>query len=500
MADVVAAYQVEWKRSAVWVDISASVLEVPDGESALSGGGDQPLAFGDSAESRCTVKVVDELTAGDDVTGTPIRVTYSIDGAAVEAFVGVIQGQQESVGDATVELTCTGVAELVRVKKSYSPAFYLRPAATKTTVVSIEDYTDPGYAGGLMNYALWRAGGRPYEQAITYPGAAFYYSLDQAILSPTWSWLAGEDGWSELQKLAQAAGGQLYQDTLGVVRYKQPLNIVANAPTFTFDESVYANATRSRRRGQLATKVLISYIPRQARPLQEVLDDDTPRLIHDGETIEFALEPQWPLKSLEINSGTMDIKDMDGSENLGPQALKITDLTGQTIAQGVDGYGHQLTAAAQQITLAITNVASRPIVLWHVILRGEPITAGEGGIVSVGTGEEERQVSDNPYIQSRGHAERLANLILTFYGSARAAIEVEGCVYDPAREVGEVVNFTASRWGVSSVPHVIVKAAHDETGAGASYTLAPVAGLPSALDYYTIGTFNYTGLSRAVAY
>jgi len=237
-----------------------------------------------------------------------------------------------------------------------------------------------------------------------------------------------------------------------------------------------------------------------ARPLQEVLDDDTPRLIHDGETIEFSLEPQWPLKSLEVNTGLKDTTAFDGSENFAETALIITDLTGQTIAQGIDGYGHQLIVGAQQVTIAVTNFASRPIVLWRVVLRGEPITAGEGGIVSVGTGEEERQVGDNPYVQSRGHAERLANLILTFYASARAAVELEGCVYDPDRYVGEVVNFTATRWSVFSEPHVIVRAAHDQTGAGASYTLAPVEGIPAATDYYMVGSFNYSGLSRAVAF
>ena len=208
---IVASYTVEWKPSAVWTDITSSVIAVPDGASELSGGGDQPLAFGDNAESRCTIEVLDTLTAGADVTGTPIRVTFTMDGTAIEAFVGIIQEQQEKTTEATVTFSCAGVAELVRMTKAYSPSFYLRPAATKTTTTSVEDYTDSDYAAGLMNYALWRAGGRPYEQAISYPGAKFYYSLDQAILSPTWSWLAGEDGWAELQKLAQAAGGQLYQ-------------------------------------------------------------------------------------------------------------------------------------------------------------------------------------------------------------------------------------------------------------------------------------------------
>lgn len=493
MAVVTASTLVEWLVSGSWVDITSSVQHVPDSVSQLTGGSDNPLAFGDSAESTCQVEVIDTLTAGADVTGRPIRVTFGINGSTVRAFVGSIQEQAEESNDATVTFSCVGASEQIRVSKAYSPALYLRPAATQTTALSVEDYTNPAWQAGLMNYVLFRAGGRPYDQAGSYPGAAFYYDLDQAVLTPTWAWVAGEDGWAELQKLAQAAGGQLYQDTLGVVRYKSPLSIVGNSPTFTFDNTIYKSARRSRKRGQLATKVIVSYLPREARPLQQILDDTTPRLIHDGETITFTLEPQWPLKSLEINSGTTDIQGFTGSENLGTQALIVTDLTGEAIAQGVSGYAHQLTCAAQRITISVTNFADRPIVLWRVVLRGEPITAGEAGNVEAGSGTAERQVSDNPYIQSKHHATRLANLILTFYASARAAVELSDCVYDPARTVGEVVGFTASRWSVSGVSHVITRIAPKETGAKADYTIVPVAGLPAVGDYYTVSASAQAG-------
>lgn len=499
MAIVTATFTVEWNTGS-WVAITTSVVGVPSGDSQLTSGGDQPLAFGDSAESACTVDVIDTLTAGADVTGRPIRVTFSINAVPVTAFVGVIQEQHEATNDAVVTLSCVGAAAAIRATKAYSPAYYLRPVATKTTVVSVEDPTNAAYVAGLMNYALWLAGGRPYEQAASYPTAAFFYSLDQAMLAPTWSWLAGEDGWGELQKLAQAAGGQIFQDLGGVVRYKHPLNIVGNSPTFLFDATTYGNASRSRKRGQLATKVIVSYLPREARPLQNVIDDSTIRLIHDNETLPFTLEPQWPLKAIETSTGIINTDDATGSEQVTTTALVLTDLVGTIIAQGVGGYTHTLTVAAQRITLAITNDAGRPLVLWRTTVRGEPITAGEAGNITAGSGTVERQVAENPFIQSLGHAKRLANLILAFYASARAAVEVEGCVFDPARFVGEVVSFTATRWSVSAVSHVITKIAHDETGAKAAYTLAPVAGLPAADDYFIVGTTSYTGLTKKVAF
>src|SRR5262249_45006677 len=134
---------------------------------------------------------------------------------------------------------CVGASAFAQPTKAYSGLFVLRALFTKTSASSIEDPANGSYAAGVGNYGLWQAGGRPYEQSGSYPSASFYYSCDQAVLCPPFSWLAGEDAWAELQKLAQAAGGQLYQNTLGTVVYRQPLAIVANTPTYPFDESVY---------------------------------------------------------------------------------------------------------------------------------------------------------------------------------------------------------------------------------------------------------------------
>lgn len=492
MPVVTASYLVQWLPLSAWIDITSSVTHVSSGESRMTTNGDNPLAFGDNSESTCEVEVLDTLTAGADVTGRSIRVTFGISGVTTMVFVGVIDEQTESSNSGVVTLGCSGAAERIRMTKAYSPAFYLRPVATKTTISSAED-TSLYSSMGLMNYGLWEAGGRPYEQSGSYPGAAFYYSLDQAMLAPLWSWLAGEDGWSELQKLAQAAGGQLYQDTMGVVRYKQPLNLVGNSPTYTFDSSNYAGASRSRKRGQYASKVIVSFLPREARPVQQVLDDSPIRLIHAGETVSLSFEPQWPLKSLEVATGLKDISSFSGSEQLPSSAVTLTDLTGQLTSPGASGYMHTLEAAAQKLTLSITNTAGKPIVFWRIILRGEPITAGEAGNVEAGSGEAERQITDNPYIQTRGHAIRLSNLILSFYGSARAAIEIEEGVFNPSRYVGEVVNFTASRWGVSGVSHLITRIGHKDTGSRADYTLAQISDLPGLSGYYIVSTSAQTG-------
>lgn len=490
---------VEYNYGIGWIDITTSTVSV-SGNVSISSNADNPLAFGDASDSKVSVVVLNNVIGGGDSTGSGIRVTFTIDGTPAEVFVGTIDSQNEDDGGAVVTLDCVGASSLVITTKAYSPAFYLRPIATKTTISSVEDITNSVYAAGLLNYILWSAGGRPYEQAASYTSALFYYSLDQAILAPNWSWGAGEDGWAECQKLAQAGGGQLYQDTLGIVKYKQPINIVSGSPSYTFNSSNYGSATRSRKRGQLATKIICSYTPRLARPLQQVLDDTTPRLIHPGETITITLEPQWPLKSIETSTGLINTDGAGAGLQLATTAIVATDMAGNPILQGATGYTHTLTVRAQQITMTITNTASRPIVSWRIILRGEPITSGETGNVTQGSGAVERTISDNPYIQSAGHATRLANLILRFYSTTRAVVTLSDCVFNPSRTVGEIVNLTVSGWGVSAVAHIILSIDHSESGAKSNYQLAPVGDLPTATEYFLVSTTSVASTSKKVAF
>lgn len=480
----VATTLVEWKPAGSWVTITSSVLSIEGGAQATSNA-DNPLAFGDSAEARATITVLDTLTGTWE--RTPIRFTPSINGSPGVTFVGVVTERSRDGAGKTV-FTCVGASAFPQATKGYSPLFVLVPVATKTTATSIDDITSGSYAGGPINWLMWSADGRPYEQAGSYPTASFYYSFDHAVLAPPCSWLAGEDGWQEAQKLVQAAGGQLYQDNRGVVIYRQPFNVVNAAATYTFDEGVYKTIEERTGTGVLATKVVCTYIPRHARPMQQITDDSTPRLINTGETIEISIEPQWPLSSLETDAG--------GTQLL-PSALVVTDLAGTPMAQHpTTGYSHAIAVTAQRIVITLANTAGKPLTEWRVLLRGAPITAGEAGNVTVGVGTVERTLGDNPYIQTKGDATRLANLVLLFYGTSRAQRKIGGCPFDVSRTVGEIVNLTNARLGISAVAHVIVALDHAQTGAVSSYTLAPVSDLPTLASFWVVSAGAQSGTKK----
>jgi len=491
MSVKLASNKLEWYQGGAWYDITSSMLEGASAEMETTGNRANALAFGEATEPRATIPVKDVLSAAP-WENIPIRLTPTLDGSTAQVFGGIIVNRSRDVASMTFE--CAGWAELIRKtsKSIYSPAFYRRPAATKTTATSIEDPSSGSYAGGLTNYTFWQCGGRPYEQAGSYPTATFYYSCDQAVLAPTWSWLAGEDGWAELLKLAQASGGQVYQGPDGVVRYRQVLGVADLTPGASFDESTYKSIAEKADTDQRYTKLTCAYIPREARPLQEVVNDSTFRLVHIGETITITLEPQWPLKSLEQAS----------AGQLKADTITAVYLDSNVVAQGGSGYTHTLVVDAQRVTITITNTSGKPFGIYGIKLNGEPIVAGEAGSVTVGSGTIVGSALDGDaavYIQSAEDGERLCQMALAFYNLTRPIYTLTDVAHDPSLDVGDVISLTNARYGLSGVACVLLSIKLDHAGVVGEYEVSPVTGLPKASDFYIVG-INYTGQTKQLGY
>lgn len=480
------SYTVQWKPVSTWLTLTtASIIDFGvEAEMALA---DNGVGFGDQVTMSASVQALRTEVSGSAWLRTPFRIVPTVDVYSARSFYGV---NDKASGDAdVVTFSLIGITSDLgrRTKHLYSPAFYKRPAATKTTASSIEDPADPSYTAGLINWILWQAGGRPNEQAGSYPTADFYYSCDQAIAAPDWSWVAGEDGYEEARRLARACGGQLYQAADGVVTYRSPLNMVGTV-AYTFSDSagtatdilgVYEDITEEEPSSQVAGTVIAQYTPRQARPMQLVIDDTTPRVVEAGATVVITLEPKWPLKSLQLTSG-----------QLAATAITAVWYSGIPVPQGSGGYTHTVSVAAQQITLTITNTTSWPFAIWHIQLSGEPIVAGEVGTVTVGSGQPTVTLEDNIFVQNAAHATLLATMIAAFNGVARRIRNITGAAYDPRRLLGETVGLTSASPALSAVPHIIIRR-RDEAGESAEYGLIDATGLPIASDFYIVGTTNY---------
>jgi hypothetical protein len=481
MPTTTADYLVELYYSAAWNSVADSSVLEASGDWQVSGNRNNAISFGDDTDTTFSARFISSVWANLS-DKQPVRYTTTMSGdTTTRTFTGVVTKMHRTLDDC--DIGAEGMKVLIAATKIYSPMFVRRPVATKTTASSIEDPTNGTYKAGLINYALWTCGGRPNAQSGSYPSAIFYYDCDHAILAPDYSWLAGEDSWAECLKLAQAAGGQMYQDASGVVRFKQVLGYAGASATDNIGMSDYATIEAMTDPSVLqGNKWTCQYTPRRRLGTQQVADDTTPRHVEPGESVTIVIEPQNPLVALETATG--------GTQLL-PTALIIATQDGGRIAQGT-GYTHTLDFKAARATIVVTNAGSKAFTIWRVVLRGDPVVATESGSVSSGSGTTERQIEPSVYIQRQSDAQRLAEMCATFYALARANVTVTGCVHKPSRFVGQTVNLSCTPWSMTNVAHVILSIKHDEAGIKADYELANVSDLPDPSLFFIVGT-SYSG-------
>lgn len=479
-----ADYLVELYYSGAWHSVAAGDVLSVEGKWEISGNRNNAIAFGDDTDASMDVGFVYSVWANLAHLG-PIRyTTINSDDTTAKTFTGVITRMHRTLVDCDVG--CEGLKVLIAATKIYSTMFERRPAATKTTATSIEDPSSGSYRGGLINYALWTCGGRPYEQAGSYPSAVFYYSCDQAALAPPYAWLAGEDTWDECLKLARASGAQMYQDASGVVRFKQVLGYAGVTATDSIGLDDYAEIEATTDPDVLqGNKWTCQYLPRRRLGTQQVADDTTPYHVEPGASVDIVIEPENPLVALETQAAD--------ATQLRPEALVVASLDGSRLAQGVSGYTHSFDFKAARVTITITNASSRAATVWRVVLRGDPVVAAEAGSISAGSGSVERTIEQSVYIQRRSDAQRLAEMYATFYAAARANVRITGCVHKPSRYVGQTVNLSVGPWSMTNVAHVILDIEHGETGLRADYELAYVGDLPDSSQFYIVGQSYLSG-------
>lgn len=484
--------QIDVKPVSSWTPIEARHILDASGSVEISGNRGNALGFGDTNDLKLSLLLAEEALASVPKF-MPIRATFLVNGVGPRAFTGIVTTPRRTLKKRAWSLECEGVRKLVSTTRPHSTGRYRRPVATRTTIASVEDPDDPAYQAGMINEALWRSGGRPAEQDFLYPDALFYYSCEQALIAPDWTWLAGEDAWTECLQLARAAGGQLFQGGDGVVYYRQPLSFASGSISYTFTASVYKDIEEETPTDQVATKIVCSYTPRTARPTAEIVNDSTPRQVEAGATITVELEPKYPIPEdgLEFAQGS--------TTQLATSAIQATFYDERAVPQGSGGYTHTVDVSAQKIVLTITNTTSRPFKVNKIVLRAQMIVPGEVGRVTAGSGTIERTLEENVFVQTRSHAQILVDMTLAFYGVERPMWTLTGCPFDPARTVGETVGLTVPPWGLSNAPCLIVAIRYSKTGRTCDYTLVSLAGLPQTGNFFLVGS-NYTGQSKQLSW
>lgn len=483
-------YQVQVNPSGSWTTVTASdILEEVSVQEGLGGSADAPLRFGDQSKARASLKIK-RSALPSPWRNCPIRITLMRDGSSATdyAFVGLIRSYQGDENELT--LTCEGFGGVISKTRDYSPLIIRRALFTKTALAITDDPTDAAYAGGIGNWLLWQAGGRPLEWSGTYTNPTFYYSCDQALLASPYSWVSAEDAWQELQELAQVSGGQIFQDRKGVIRYKSILSLAGASSVGAYSASDYGNITVQVSANPVVTGAICPYQPRLPRPMQDVVKDDLTRLIVRGEPLTLEYEPDWPLLAVQTGATT---------NQLPADAFQICYPSGVLATLGTD-FSHTLDVDAQHITVVITNGAvGQDLHFYKLIIRGQPVLAGAQGSITVGSGTTKQTLTQSPLIQEEAHARRLAQLYLQIASIERPVYTLSDILYHPTPSAGDVVTVTNVTMGLSDTRCVIIDRQSPDGGLTMNLQVVPIDDLPGTNDYFITSTSSQVA-TKYIAY
>jgi hypothetical protein len=439
------------------------------------------LAFGDSFYTEATISTLSATNLPENWKNARTWIeTKFQQGDWVPTFYGFITGKVR--GEREIELSCGGIIEHIKLYKIYTKAFYRRPISTRTAIDIDDNPDNVNYAGGLINEIFWRAGGRPDSQRASFPSQPFYYTCDQSIILPEWIWLSGENLEDELLTLARAGGGQIYQGPTDVIRYVQPLAF-AGTSSYTITDSYFSTFAETQETSMDVGTLRGVYTPRLLRGVQSVYADTMPRLIPPSGIIAVEANTANPIYVYAELTARKCVK-----AHAWDHIQEYPTLT-------LSGFYAQRIAFTLQNTLS--GVRYGTMVVTNIDLQGRPITALEKGYVSFGSGTPEKELEDNPYVQSRQHANMLCRMAHDFYSPNKAIITLGDCPYDPDRYIGETVTFSSNYLSISGLCRIV----------GISYSdlamelkLVDVTGVLTRNDIFIIGTSYSAGDTRRVSY
>jgi hypothetical protein len=489
-------YRAQYQTGGAWVNFPGLLSVETDIES--SGGAGGPFAFGGSVLPRATLRCGPTAPA----TGwrrAPVRAwhTVEIDGVALpeeRVFTGVLLSRDPD-GDGWT-FVAGGWDEEIATTEIRTALKYLRPLATATTITSVEDPTAGGYAGGVLNELFWRGGGRPGDELggpmrPEYASAPWFYRCDGSSTTVEWPWVDGENAWQEALLLAEHAGGQVFMDNVGVMRYVNPLVLaeaVAGAPIIAdtgpaaAGRILYDGELQIREDVRNAFNVAICTFQRRARqPRQEVYSARDPFVIEASANATRPLATRWPVLWRELLTGAVD-------------------YTVRVVACRFDGTPVTpvvtvISESAQLLTIQIANPLGEPILIASIAVDGRPVSTiqdGEARYVGPrfdanGARDVVRRLPESQYTQSQDAAERRARMAVEFVGVPRRTFVADNCPWEPGVRVGGYARLYSARRALVDVPCRIIGRKILNSGERMQLTLAEVTGLPKLSELWVIG-------------
>jgi hypothetical protein len=506
------AYQLEWHNGSQFVSIDNDFVLGIDLDIETDGDENNPFFLGDQSEAAAQIKLRSVASFYNQAwEDRRIRVRQKMMGTTLRTvFEGIINHRRAGAAADTITFGCAGYGDLIRRSKAVSDLYYRRRGATETTTAvwdtnkSVDDPANPNYAAGLINYALWVAGGRPLELDYLYPSARFYYSCDNSLFIPEWTWLAGEDTWAECAEIARTCGGQMYQADNGVIHFRSPFTPTQGLVSLTWDEGDYADLEEDIGTSVKADRVKVPWSLRAIQPPGVAFDLAQPVIVPaKGASTYGTLDlpiftPELPIWRWDDLSGTPPTATLSG---LSSENLVVSDFSNVRIKPtgGQAVFMQAREIGAQWLQLRLHHTYNKPIVFNRIVLNATPIAVVATGEVVVGNGSSQFNFDPSPYISSEPHARQLGEMLLAFYNKPRPVRRVKGLIYDEWRYQGERVRLSNSDFGISNEVHCIV-GLHPRNGNTMDADVIPVGDLPQYDQLFVIGETYASSAVRQVVF
>lgn len=480
-----------------WQTVNNDYVQSVTGGMSSSGTTDNGLSFGSQVDATATI-----IFSGDayinyvgnlkhlGVRNLKIRISY---GFANSDFIVAFEGPIMDVSFTRFEtqVQCGSFIEIMQDFKLYTGVYRNRQIASTSTVATQENPDANGYVGGLINEIFWRAGGRPIEQkGINYNDndVFFWYTCNQSLFNSEWLWLTGDNLIAELTSLARAAGGQIYQDSKGTIRYVQPLNLADASSTFTYDTSKFGTISVRRGSGDYAKTVRMTSTTRRLEPVQTVYEESTPRQLLPGTNIILEMETQLPIYIWYDFQAFNVFKASYSNGNVAIPTVMYNVFT------------------AQKAIMQISNDSTLPMYIHSIKLRGRPISAQDEistyySATYPAAPTPERIIENNVYVQNERHAAALVRMSWDFYSEARRIITLTDVGYDPDRYIGETIIINEPNTEIFNSVCRVIGINHDLTGKTMEIEAVEIDNnIPKRSNMFIIGTGYFSNEVKLLSY
>jgi len=496
------AWQLEfdWNFDGTYTDESSNLINAdgdmrftPSGRSVLASRGIVPSAIITlhNPDNRYSSLMSTGALYGNLQLGrgyhVPVRLSVSIDGGSnyYRILDGVAKIPQESgltaSEAATVTITCRGKEEQVLNKRISTPSEDMRTWRDNwynESEIIAEILEDAGYTDGtdFVSQAYVDANG----------GSA---TLDPGIFTIPWAWLDDESPITECWDIAAACNGRFYAGTDGRYYYENSQHWLQNSASSseTVTEASFSKPLKPKYDdSNLYNAVVVEAQPRVLGETSVLWEPDDAIQIPASSTLTVTAKLRQPVY---------------GTPTLNYQATTAggIDITGDVSANTT------YTSYAQRVVIDFQNDnATYAARIRQLAIVGRPITGGptveveETSVEGFWNDREgrTRRVQGNPYVQTRAHANAIAEALLDSQDTPMMTFTLSGLLGDPERELGQRITINDSNV-MDSGTDVYVTAIRWRLSRAAGFKqdleCVEVQPLHPFLVYHVIGTTNWGG-------